>query len=150
MLAMQENGKLLPHRFAVRRYGLLEQVLLNGMRQIAPKHDHSLAQGAQKNVFGFAGAIHGNLRHRGIIALTPTAAHGSFLGDAASPMALGQRGSDAKRLIRNGFPLRPARRGPPKIIRKKVAFITLTKVAACSRFMVIGATHDRRPSEPNL
>jgi hypothetical protein len=43
MFVMQEDGKLLSQRFTVRHYGLLEEVLLNGSRQIAPNPNNSLS-----------------------------------------------------------------------------------------------------------
>jgi hypothetical protein len=42
MSVMQEDGKPLSHEFTVRYYGLLEQVLLSGLRQSAPNPDNSL------------------------------------------------------------------------------------------------------------
>ena len=33
---MEEHGELLSHEFILRRYGVLEQVLLNIVRQLAP------------------------------------------------------------------------------------------------------------------
>jgi hypothetical protein len=61
MPVMQEDGKPLSHEFTVRQYGLLEQMLLSGLRQGAPNPDSGLSQSAKKQIIGFAGAIHGNL-----------------------------------------------------------------------------------------
>jgi len=58
---MQEDRKPRSHEFTVRHYGLLEQVLLSGLRQSAPNPDNSLSQGAKEQIIGFAGAIHSNL-----------------------------------------------------------------------------------------
>src|SRR5262245_23914997 len=44
VLLMKEDGKLRPDRRALPRRGLLEQVVLNVLRQTAPKLDHRLAQ----------------------------------------------------------------------------------------------------------
>jgi hypothetical protein len=43
MLVVQEHGQLLPHRLAVGDDGVFEQPLLNGLRQMAPGLDDSLA-----------------------------------------------------------------------------------------------------------
>jgi hypothetical protein len=61
MSVMQEDGKPLSHEFTVRHYGLLEQMLLNGLRQSAPDPNSGLSQSAKKQIIGFAGAIHSNL-----------------------------------------------------------------------------------------
>jgi hypothetical protein len=36
MLSMQENGELLSHLLTLRRDSLLEQLMLNFLRQVAP------------------------------------------------------------------------------------------------------------------
>jgi hypothetical protein len=43
MSVMQEDGKPLSHEFTVRHYGLLEQMLLNGLRQSAPDPNSGLS-----------------------------------------------------------------------------------------------------------
>jgi hypothetical protein len=61
MSVMQEDGKPLSHEFTVRHHGLLEQMLLSGLRQSAPNPDSSLSQSAKKQIIGYAGAVHSNL-----------------------------------------------------------------------------------------
>jgi hypothetical protein len=45
MQVMQENGKLLTHRLALRCDGLLENMMLNILRQLAPNPGHCVSQG---------------------------------------------------------------------------------------------------------
>ena len=47
MLLMQEHGKLRSYGLALRRGGLLEEMILHVLRQITPYPNDSLAQGAR-------------------------------------------------------------------------------------------------------
>jgi hypothetical protein len=59
---VQEDSELLSYRFAVRRGGLLEQTVLDILREIAPDPGDSMSQGAIKLLMSVARAAHFNLR----------------------------------------------------------------------------------------
>jgi hypothetical protein len=53
MLSMQEEGKLLSRRLALRGYRSLEKIMLNVLRKPAPHCNQGYSQGATYLLFGF-------------------------------------------------------------------------------------------------